>query len=151
MNIESIYFDTSIPSAYYDTREPKRQQDTILFWNTRISHFKSFVSDITIEEIKNTSDSIVMNKMMKLIEPFSVLKMTSSVTSLAKAYIQQRVLLERDIYDAYHAAFASAYQMTYLVSWNFNHLVKAKTRQLLNYVNAIEGYKSIEIICPLEI
>jgi predicted nucleic acid-binding protein len=151
MNTETIYFDTSVPSAYYDAREPKRREDTVNFWNTKISNYKSFVSDITIEEINGFSDVAIRTNMLKLVESFKVLKMNTNVNSLANAYVQNGVFLERDIYDAYHAAFASIHQITYLVSWNFNHLVKAKTRHLLNFVNAIEGYKTIEIICPLEI
>jgi len=151
MSIEAIYFDTSVPSAYFDAREPKRREDTISFWHNKVSGFKSFISDITIEEIHSTSDLALQNSLLKLISPFKILKMNPKIDLLARAYIKHGVFLERDLYDAYHAAFASFYQVNYLVSWNFNHLVKAKTRQLLNLVNAIEGHKAIEIICPLEI
>jgi hypothetical protein len=37
------------------------------------------------------------------------------------------------------------------VSWNFNHLVKAKTRKLLNSVNILEGFNPVEIISPPEL
>jgi hypothetical protein len=37
------------------------------------------------------------------------------------------------------------------VSWNFEHLVKVKTRKTVNLINILEGYKEIEIISPQEL
>ena len=151
MPIETIYFDTSIPSAYYDEREPKRLEDTVSFWSNKITLYNAFVSDYTIEELNNTSDTGRRNKLLHLVAPLKILKKNISIESLARSYIKHGVFLERDTYDAYHAACATYHKMNYLVSWNFEHLVKAKTRQLLNLINSVEGYKSMEIVCPLEI
>ncbi|MFH0918717.1 MAG: hypothetical protein V1913_00015 [Fibrobacterota bacterium] len=107
MAIESIYFDTSVPSAYFDVREPKRREDTILFWHTKVSGFKSFISDITLEESRSTSDPALQNNLLKLIGPFKTLKMNPKIDLLARSYIKHDVFFERDLYDAYHAAFAS--------------------------------------------
>ena len=150
MPIETIYFDTSIPSAYYDEREPKRLEDTVSFWSNKIAIYNAFVSDFTIEELQNTSDPLRRNKLLRLIAPLKILKKNHSIETLARSYVKHGVFLERDTYDAYHAACATYYQMNYLVSWNFEHLVKAKTRHLLSLINSVEGYKPIEIVCPLE-
>ena len=41
--------------------------------------------------------------------------------------------------------------MDFLVSWNFRHMVKVKTKQMVNLINLQNGYKTIEIIAPPEL
>lgn len=53
--------------------------------------------------------------------------------------------------DALHVAIASFNEINYLISWNFEHIVKVKTRKLVNFVNVINGYREIEIISPQEL
>jgi len=50
-----------------------------------------------------------------------------------------------------HIAIASANNLDVIVSWNFNHMVKLKTKQGVIAVNSLLGYKSIEIITPEEV
>lgn len=53
--------------------------------------------------------------------------------------------------DSLHVATASYFGISYLVSWNYEHLVKVKTRRLVNLVNTLEGFREIETISPLEL
>ena len=45
---------------------------------------------------------------------------------------------------------ATIQEMDILISWNYTHLVKFKTRHLVNALNLVSGYKEIEIIFPIE-
>ena len=56
MKRESIYLDTSVPSAFYDKRSVVRQEATIKFWNDKLPLYDIHISDLTIEELKNTKD-----------------------------------------------------------------------------------------------
>ena len=80
-----------------------------------------------------------------------MLKTNEEIIALAKAYIEKRIFPEKYIDDAHHVAIASYYEISYLVSWNYEHLVKVKTRRLVNLVNILEGFKEIEIVSPLEL
>ena len=73
------------------------------------------------------------------------------VRDLANAYINHGVFQEKYIDDALHVAIATYHDISYVVSWNFEHLVKVKTRKTVNLVNILEGYKEIEIISPQEL
>jgi len=53
--------------------------------------------------------------------------------------------------DALHIAFATFYEMDVLVSYNLRHIVKLKTRRLVNYINLLEGYRNLEIGTPEEV
>jgi len=148
---ESIYLDTSVPSAYYDYRAKERQEATAVFWKDIIPNYKVYISEITIEELQSTKDHPLRNNFIKIVSHFKVLKMNHRVEELALSYVKNDIIPEKYIYDAYHAAIATSHNINYLISWNFDHLVKAKTRRMLNSVNILEGYGPIEIISPPEL
>jgi hypothetical protein len=53
--------------------------------------------------------------------------------------------------DALHVAIAVAARQDILVRWNFRHLVNRRRRALVNEVNIVAGYPSIEILAPPEV
>lgn len=148
---ESIYLDTSVPSAYYDHRAEERQEATASFWKNTIPYYRVFVSEITLEELQSTKDPILREKLLKLVLPFKSFKMNVRIKELAMTYVKHDIIPQKYIYDAYHAAVASYNSIDFVISWNFDHLVKAKTRKMLNSVNILEGFSTIEIISPQEL
>ena len=54
----------------------------------------------------------------------------------------------KHIEDAVHIAVATINSLDILVSWNFEHIVKLKTKREVNAVNVLLGYDPIEIIEP---
>lgn len=148
---ESLYLDTSVPSAYYDQRAQERQEATVYFWKKVISHYKTFVSEITMEELQSTKDPILKASFLALVAPFQVFKMNRQAEELAFKYVKHGIIPDKYVYDAYHVAIATFHNINFLISWNFDHLVKAKTKKLLNSVNILEGYNPIEIISPREL
>ena len=85
------------------------------------------------------------------IKGFKVLRTNKKIKDLANAYVERGVFPEKYIDDALHVAVASFYDISYVVSWNFEHLVKVKTRKSVNLVNILEGYREIEIVSPQEL
>jgi len=53
--------------------------------------------------------------------------------------------------DAYHIAVAVVSNLDFLLSWNFRHLVRRKTRDIVRMVNTLNGLRQIEIMTPAEI
>ncbi len=109
------------------------------------------VSEITVKELENTKNETSRRKFRKLIKNFKVLKTNKKIRDLANAYIDKGVFPEKYIDDALHVAIASFYEVSYVVSWNFEHLVKVKTRKSVNLVNILEGFRDIEIVSPQEL
>lgn len=66
-------------------------------------------------------------------------------------YLSKGIFPERYKDDAIHVAVAVANNIDFLISWNFRHLVKVKTRRMVNLINEILGYPHIEIIAPPEL
>lgn len=80
-----------------------------------------------------------------------MLKTNKEIRDLARVYIEKGVFPEKYVDDALHVAITSFYEISYLISWNFEHLVKVKTRKWVNSVNILEGLREIEIVSPQEL
>ncbi|KPK99602.1 MAG: hypothetical protein AMJ91_07185 [candidate division Zixibacteria bacterium SM23_73_3] len=151
MKKETLYLDTSVISAYYDKRTKDRQEATIRFWKEILPNYQVYISEITVEELGDTKDEILRKNLNKLIQHLKVLKINPKIKDLAKTYIERKVFSERYVDDALHVAVASFYEISYLVSWNFEHLVKVRTRRLVKLVNMLEGFREVEIVSPQEL
>ena len=151
MNREIIYLDTSIPSAYFDDRVPERQKSTKKFWEMVLPEYKAVISEITIQELNSISSQELLKKVHALVATFDIWKLNSDIISLAQNYIEQGIFPEKYLTDALHIAIATYYNASYVISWNFEHMVKVKTRRLVNLVNLLKGYNEIEIISPQEL
>jgi predicted nucleic acid-binding protein len=151
MKKETLYLDTSVLSSYYDERAKERKDSTIKFWENVLPNYKVYISEVTVKELEDTRNETLRKKLKALIESFKVLRINKRVKDLANAYIGKGVFPEKYLNDALHVAVASFYGISYVVSWNFEHLVKVKTRKSVNLINVLEGYQEIEIISPQEL
>ena len=150
MKKESLYLETSVVSAYYDDRDSQRQIFTLNFW--KISpEYEVYVSQIVQTELEATQEKTLRSKFVELIKDVSVLKISEEEESLGNKYIQSGIIPLKYRNDAYHVAVATINALDYMVSWNMEHMVKVKTRRMVNLVNLQNGYKSIEIITPTEL
>jgi predicted nucleic acid-binding protein len=141
--------DTTVISALFDERTPERMAQTRQFWET-IGGYNVFISELVIDEIKGAPQPL-QNEMLKKVENFTVLPITDDVQKIADIYIKNAIFPEKYSDDALHTALAAINQIHVLLSWNFTHLVKLKTRRMVALVNTMHDYNPIEIITPPEL
>jgi hypothetical protein len=89
--------------------------------------------------------------MAGLIRPFVVLPIREEARRLAQEYVSRGVFSPGTIEGAVHVAVAVVSGQNILVSWNFRHLVNRRRRALINEVNILLGYRTIEILAPPEV
>jgi len=143
-----IYLDTSIPNAYFDDRDPFRKDITREFWK-KLNNYEIFVSDLVIKEIEDTKDELRKSNLLSLIDEFHILSsFEEEIRSIAEEYVIRGVIPIKKIEDAIHIAIASFYYLDVLISWNFVHIVKLKTKREINVINVLLGYNTLEIIEP---
>lgn len=145
-----VYLDTSVVSALFDDSNPERKSLTEAFFD-QIGNFEAFISQITVVEIDRTPNTEVRRKMKDTISRFSALTLTVEVESIASEYIRQGAVPEGYPEDAYHIAVAATNDMDYLLSWNFKHVVRRKTRDIVRMVNTLNNLRQIEIMTPGEL
>ena len=144
-----LYLDTSVFSAYYDERTPERMRMTRDFWRVLERHEK-LCSDLTIEELGQARSGL-REKLLGLAQGFTVINLTDEMRELAKLYVREGLVPSKYFADVLHIAAAVLGGADILVSWNFKHLVKRSTRLLVNYINANQGLRTIEILAPPEV
>jgi predicted nucleic acid-binding protein len=144
-----VYLDTSVISALFDHRTPERMLMTKSAWE-RLENYDVYLSDMVLEELNRVSKPL-RGKFLGIIEGFVILSVSEKAHLLAKMYVEQGIFPEKYYDDALHVAIAAVNQIGILLSWNFVHLVKLKTRRMVALVNALENYLPVEIISPPEL
>jgi len=147
-----IYLDTSVVSALFDDRTPERKSATERAWlkleDKNINDV--YVSELVLEELQRTSEPL-KSSLLSAVSSFNVLPLTERAKNLAGIYVKQGIFPEKYFDDALHVAVAALNEIGILLSWNFTHLVKLKTRRMVSLVNAMESIFPVEIISPPEI
>ncbi|MBI4713096.1 MAG: PIN domain-containing protein [Planctomycetes bacterium] len=147
-----IYLDTTIPNYYFNEHTPDKQKAAHkLFALLKTGNFDGYISDVVLRELMKTAEVIRQRKMVTLVKELSVLEVTQECIRLADEYIKNNIIpaLNRD--DALHIALASIYGIDFLVSYNFEHIVKVRTIDRVTGVNLLCGYKTPRIVSPEEV
>jgi predicted nucleic acid-binding protein len=145
-----LYLDTSVISALFDETNPDRRALTRSFFE-ETSRFDVSISDVTIAEINRTPETALLEKMKSVAAGFSVIELSNDAERLAKEYLKHGAIPGSYPEDAYHIAVAVVSNLDFLLSWNFRHLVRRKTRDIVRMVNTLNGLRQIEIMTPAEI
>ena len=144
-----VYLDTSVISALFDERTPERRSMTFDLW-AKLDAYEVFISKLVLEELERANNQ-VRDKMLSTVKEFTVLTISEKAERLAEIYIKQGIFPEKYFDDALHVALASVNQIGILLSWNFTHLVKLKTRRMVSIVNLSENVMPVEIASPPEL
>src|SRR5574341_2406825 len=129
-----LYLDTSIPSAYWDDRDPARMSKTREFWRD-LPGYEVFISAMTVAEIEQHPNESRRQDLLSLIRPFAVIPVTAEAEALADEYVGREVFPRPASADALHVAVTTVHGVGIVVSWNFRHMVRLRTRQLLAAIN----------------
>lgn len=150
--INKIYLDTSVISALFDERTPERKSATEQAWlklkDKNISDV--YISELVSEELQRTIEPL-KKSLLFAVADFKILPITENAKNLAGIYVKQGIFPEKYFDDALHVAIAALNEIGILLSWNFTHLVKLKTRRMVSLVNAMESVFPVEIVSPPEI
>lgn len=153
MNIPKIYLETSAINFFYADDSPEKQVETLLlFKEIKAGKWDAYTSYAVTKEIKAASKQT--RKMLgRVIDKYNItiLSANEKITKLANIYIKEGVIPQKHLLDAIHIAAASYYEMDIIISWNFQHIVKHKTKLMTNEINLRENYKTISISSPKEV
>ena len=145
-----VYLDTSVISALFDARNPERQALTETFFR-QSADFEVLSSEITLAEIERTHDIVLREKMRAVLMQFPIFDVDDRTESLASEYVLHGAVPGNYRDDALHIAAAVVNDMDCLLSWNFDHLVKRKTKDIVKMVNTLNKLAQIEIMTPAEL
>ena len=144
-----VYVDTSVFGGTQDEEfsGPSRR----FFTRVAEGRYVVLVSQITIAELDGAPEAV--NDVLLSLPPTGVERVAigQDVDDLADAYIAARALGRTSLADAMHVAAATVAGADLILSWNFRHIVRFDRIRMFNGVNALNGYRSLDIRSPLEV
>ena len=115
-----------------------------------LTDYEVCISSLVLSELSSASE-LYREKMLDSVESFTVLEVNDDAHKLADSYMEKGIFPAKYYDDALHVAVASLNNIGILMSWNFAHLVKMKTRQMVALLNSEKNYLPVEIISPPEL
>ena len=149
---EKVYLDTTIPSYYFDQRESLASYIDVTkkWWNEMAGDYDVFLSDAVLQEL-NEGDYPRKKDIMRFVSSIPLLPIVDDIEQIVEFYISNYVMPQTLVGDAVHLAYASYFDIEYLLTWNCNHLANANKRKHIRIINGRLGLSTPQIITPLEL
>jgi len=153
MRIQKIYLETTVFNFYFADDAPDKRADTLrLFEEISQGKYEPYTSAVVIREIEQDTTP-KRDKMLDLVEQYNVavLPADEETRRLADIYVAEKIIPEKYATDALHIASTTINDLDFIVSYNFQHIVKMKTITMTESVNLRERYRRIGIYSPTEV
>jgi hypothetical protein len=114
--------------------------------------YEAYTSGYTVIELEEAPEP-KRSEMLSLIDNYhvTVLGITNESSRMADLYIAEGIIPVRFRNDGAHIAIASVHGLDCVLSYNFKHINKLKTKILTERINRIEGYSGIVICTSKEV
>lgn len=147
----TVYLETTIISYLLADHYPERQKvaKRVLSLAKR-GDYKAFISDVVLGEIDKAPKKI-RERLLKLVRGIEVLPVTKEAEKLVNKYLKEEVFPRTKRADATHVAVATAAGLDFIFSWNFAHIVRVWTKEKVEAINTLLGYKTPKIVIPEEV
>ncbi len=151
----TVYLETTIPS--YLAARPSRdlivaahQQVTHDWWGRARERFDLYISEAVLLEIR-LGDPDAVERRMKIVDGIQVLPLNEDVQTLVEIYDQRLSFPPRARADLPHIAFAVAYELDYMVTWNCAHIANGEVILRLQRLNSEISRETPVIVTPEEL
>ena len=147
-----LYLETTMFNYYFDTERDGHADTVRIFEAIGKGEYEGYTSRYVLLELQKASEPKQSN-MLTLIEKYNitVLDFQDEANRLANVYVQHKVIPEKYLLDGTHIAISSINELDCILSFNFQHINKLKTKRMTELINLNEGYKGITICTPMEV
>lgn len=142
-----VYADTSVFGGVFD---PEFAIASQTFFDQVGERFTLVTSALVQAELTTAPDE-VRELFDRVLADAEIATVSEAALRLQQAYLRAEIVTPKWATDALHVALATVATCTFLVSWNFKHIVHFEKIPLYNAVNTLEGYGSIAIYSPREV
>ena len=146
-----LYLETTTFNWYFDER-PGHEEVARLFEAIKAGQFAGYTSQYVTEELKKASEPKRTN-MLSLIEKYGIIELTAKteILTVAEEYITAGILPQSQQFDSLHIAAASVYGIDGIVSYNFHHINRDKTKAHIPLINKEHGLGEIMFFTAEEV
>ena len=148
-----LYLETSVWNFSFADDAPERMNSTKRFFDeVRRGAHDVYTSNLVLREISRAPEPR-RSELVGLMEEISpvILPMPDEIETIVSRLVTEGVVPAKYDDDAAHIAIALVNDVDVLVSWNFKHIVKVKTRRMVSALCRMLGYREVDICTPEEV
>ena len=152
MNKLKIFIETTLFNYYFDEDRDGHHDTVRMFEAIGEGVYEGYTSTDVVDELEDTR-SDKKSKMLALINKYNIQVVTTNreVDNLATIYVQSKAIPKKYYIDGYHIANTTIHKLDCILSFNFKHINKNKTKEIVNEINKKMGYKHITICSPKDV
>ena len=152
MRAPKIYLETTLFNFYFDENRDAHAATVKLFNEIAAGKYEAFTSRYVIDELGNAPEA-KRDRMLNLILEFDIpiLEPNDEAAKMADIYVAEGIIPQKFRTDGLHIGIATVNDLDMIVSMNFQHIVKRKTKMLTGNTNVLNGYRAVEIYAPMEV
>ena len=150
MRKQKIYLDTSVISHLDAPDAPEKMANTRELWKLlEAGVYDVVLSSVVFAELKRCSEpkrdylTECLNKIR-----YEIVTADDNISLLARVFTDYGIMQAKSFDDCRHIAAALVSGCDIITSWNFKHIVNARTIRGARIISAAEGFKDIIICSP---
>ena len=147
-----FYLETTMFNYFFDADRDGHVATVALFEAIGRGEFEGYTSVVTLTEL-NRAPEPKRTEMLALVERFGIkiLGRDERVGVLSARYVAEGVIPAAYPDDSTHIAIASVNGMDCVLSFNYKHINKLKTKTRTTEINAAFGFGAVVISTPMEV
>lgn len=150
--METVYLEATVIGTIASRNQPDpimlaRQLTTRQWWTDAATRFDLKISDLVISEC-GAGDPVAAAERLRILTGIDVLAPTDDAETPAEALLLGQAVPNSEPRDAAHIDLAAAHGLTYLVTWNFRHILNPHTQRLIDSICREAGFVPPTICTP---
>jgi predicted nucleic acid-binding protein len=129
---------------------PDKMADTLILWNQiKDGMYDVYTSEIALYELQRNREpkkGIIFQQLAEI--DYTLITSNDEIRAYAEKLNSEGILSTMHMADCLQIGCAVVYNCDAMLSWNLNHIVRVKTINGVRIINAMLGYKSIDIYSP---
>jgi len=150
--MQRIYLETTVFNRFLESNREYNSDTKRLFEKIFHNEIEAYSSTYVIEELDRANEP-KRTEMLSLIKKYNVtiLEIDQRAYDLSEIYIEMGIIPEKYRIDGIHIAMAAINNMDCIVSLNFRHINKLKTKMATEIIHKMKGYCNPFICTPMEV
>lgn len=153
-SVETIYIETSSPSAYFEDRAEANmlalRDWTRDWWDNHRHRYHLLTIDPVLDELARADHPFKQEK-IKLLSGVELLPIPEGIEEIVEVYVKRHVMPRDPVGDALHLALASYHKCDVLLTWNCQHLANLNKLGHIRRVNTLLDLHVPQLVTPLEL
>jgi len=147
-----VYLETTIFNRFLEDNREYSTETKELFNKILQNEIEAYSSTYVIEELDKASEP-KRSEMLKVIQKYNVivLEIDQRAHDLSEIYVEMGIIPAKFRIDGIHIAMAAINNMDCIVSLNFRHINKLKTKMATEVIHRMKGLNNPFICTPMEV